>query len=72
LDDSDLLVINRAVEAVFRPERGIDAELIVRIAELEVERVKPSSLQLLQSLKNYWEEYIRLCDKKWGKVVINN
>lgn len=58
LSDSDLEVLDRITEALFRPHHDIEAEMIVRIAELEIKGVEASSLEMLEPLYVYWSEKI--------------
>jgi hypothetical protein len=53
LSDSDLEVLDRMSEALFRPEYSIEAEFIVRPAEFEVKNIEKSSLKLIDQLIEY-------------------
>ena len=59
LSAQDAIVLDRSAEALLRPEHTVDAEIIVRIAELEIKGMGSEAMAVFKPIMNYWVENIR-------------
>jgi hypothetical protein len=69
LSNSDKLLVGRVAEALLRPERGLEEELIVVAAEFEIEAIDKSTMQQLHSLTEYWSTHISTIVEKMRSEI---